>query len=47
VRLFSFIFIGGMPWVMGVFHSENEMDCKNYYWESLGLLDGLELGSEG
>jgi hypothetical protein len=26
------------------FDSENWMDCKNYYWESLGLWDGMELG---
>ena len=35
-----------MPWVMGVFHSENEIDCNRIVWESLGLWDGLELGSE-
>ena len=43
---FHFILLGGDAGREGVFHSENEMDCKNYYWEILGLLDGLELGSE-
>ena len=29
------------------FHSEIEMDCNRIVWESLGLWEGLELGSEG
>ena len=34
----------GDAWVMGVSHSENEIDCNRIVWESLGLLEGLELG---
>ena len=33
-----------MPGREGVFHSEIEMDCKNYYWGFFGLWEGLELG---
>jgi hypothetical protein len=47
VRLFSFLFLlGGMPWVMGVFHSEKLGECKRYLGDFLGLREGLELGSE-
>ena len=30
--------------VIGVFHSEIEMDCNGIVWESLGLWEGLENG---
>jgi hypothetical protein len=44
--IFNLFLLGVMPWVMGVSHSEKWIKCKNYYWVFLGLLDGLELGSE-
>ena len=47
LRLFSFYFYWWDTGREGVFHSEIEMDCKNYYWGFLGLWEGLELGSEG